>query len=96
MKTSSQKKRLQKELEKIVKGFANHRRIEILELLQQKPELSLIEISDELEVNIKTVGAHTRRLLQSGLVMTRHEGPAVRHTTTKRGKKVLMFLRTLA
>ena len=40
-----------KQLERVVKGFANHRRIEILELLSQSPELSVVDISDKLKIN---------------------------------------------
>ena len=42
-------------LEKIVKGFANHRRIEILALISRQPNLSVLDISDELRVNFKTI-----------------------------------------
>jgi predicted transcriptional regulator len=78
-----------------VKGAANHRRLQILELLERKPELSVIEISDELDVNFKTISEHTRRLAISGLVMKRSEYTAVRHRLTPRGIAVLKFLRTL-
>ena len=82
-------------LEKIVKGFSNHRRIEILNLVHKKPELSLSEISEELKINFKTAGEHVRRLVISGLVIKRHERSSVRHKITKLGKSILMFLRTL-
>lgn len=84
-----------KNLEKIVKGFSNHRRIEILNLLHDKPELSLSEIAEELKINFKTAGEHVRRLVIAGLVIKRHENSSVRHKVTKLGKAVLMFLRTL-
>jgi len=32
-------------LERLVRGFANHRRIEIIELLKRKPELSVAQIA---------------------------------------------------
>lgn len=51
-----------KHLEKIVKGFANHRRIQILNLVSDSPNLSLNEISTRLKINIKTASEHTRRL----------------------------------
>ncbi len=82
-------------LEKIVKGFSNHRRIEILNLIDKKPEMSLSEISDELKINLKTACEHVRRLVISGLVIKRHENNSVRHKITKLGKSILMFLRTL-
>ncbi len=84
-----------RDLEKIVKGFSNHRRIQILELLAKKPELSVFEVADELNINFKTASEHIRRLAAAGLVMKRNEGSAVRHALTSRGNVILMFLRTL-
>ena len=82
-------------LEGIAKGFANHRRIEILTTLAKTPELSLSEIAETLEINMKTAGEHTRRLTIAGLVMKRNAGNAVRHAVTRRGISILKFLRTL-
>ena len=84
-----------RQLERVVKGFANHRRIEIMVLLEKKPELSLIEISDELKINFKTGSEHIRRLAIAGLVMKRNAGASVRHALTNDGKIILKFLRTL-
>ncbi|OHA89155.1 MAG: hypothetical protein A2653_03025 [Candidatus Zambryskibacteria bacterium RIFCSPHIGHO2_01_FULL_43_25] len=84
-----------RELEKIVKGFANHRRIQILELLSNKPELSIFEISDILKVNFKTISQHVSRLANSGLILKRNDGSAVRHKLSSLGKSILMFLRTI-
>jgi len=84
-----------RQLERIVKGFANHRRIEILQLLQKEPELSLVEIAETLKINFKTASEHTRRLALAGLVMKRNEGSAVRHALTRLGTTILKFLRTL-
>ncbi|MEK7502638.1 MAG: winged helix-turn-helix transcriptional regulator [Patescibacteria group bacterium] len=57
-----------RQLERIVKGFANHRRIQIMELVNNNPELSLADISARLKINIKTASEHIRRLAISGLV----------------------------
>jgi DNA-binding transcriptional ArsR family regulator len=84
-----------RKLERIVKGFANHRRIEMLQLLRKSPELSVLDIAEKLRINFKTASEHIARLAIAGLVMKRHDGPAVRHALTKRGKDVLEFLRTL-
>ena len=84
-----------RELEKIVKGFSNHRRIEILELLEKHPELSLIEISTKLKINFKTASEHVRRLAIPGLVFKRNQGNNVIHNLTDRSKTILKFLRTL-
>lgn len=82
-------------MEKIVKGFSNHRRIEILTLLDTKPELSLVNISEELKINFRTASDHLRRLAIAGLILKRNEGNFVRHALSPLGKSVLKFLRTL-
>ncbi|KKW19776.1 MAG: Transcriptional regulator, MarR [Parcubacteria group bacterium GW2011_GWA2_51_10] len=82
-------------LERRVKGFSNHRRIQILELLRKKPELSVEEISEELRINFKTGSEHIRRLAIAGLVLKRNAGHSVRHKLTRRASQVLKFLRTL-
>lgn len=84
-----------RQLERIVKGFSNHRRIEILALLEKKPELSVFEISDALKINFKTGSDHIRRLAIAGLVVKRNEGSMVRHALTKSAKDILKFLRIL-
>lgn len=84
-----------RDLEKIAKGFSNHRRIQVLELLVKQPELSVFEIANELNVNYKTISEHVRRLAIAGLVMKRNAGKDVRHALTNRGKLILTFLRTL-
>jgi predicted transcriptional regulator len=88
------KKKL-RQLERIVKGFANHRRIQILQLLDSSPELSLFEIANTLRINFKTASEHVRRLAIAGLVMKRNEGNMVRHALSDRGKSILKFLRIL-
>ena len=84
-----------RQLERIIKGFANHRRIEILHLLFREPELSVAEISERLNVNFKTISEHIRRLNHAGLVLKRHEGAAARHKLTRQAFLILKFLRTL-
>ncbi len=82
-------------LERVVKGFANHRRIEILDLLKRQPELSVDEVATKLKINIKTASDHIRRLAIAGLVLKRNEGNYVRHKLTDRAESVLKFLRIL-
>ena len=84
-----------RQLERIVKGIANHRRIQILELLFESPELSVIEISDKLRINFKTASEPIRRLAIAGLVLKRNQGTAVRHKLSASGNDILKFLRTL-
>jgi len=82
-------------LERLVRGFSNHRRIEILTLLELKPELSVAEIAEELKINFKTASEHIRRLAIAGLVLKRSESTNVRHALTARGKAILKFLRII-
>jgi len=84
-----------KSLERLVRGFSNHRRIQIMQLLHRKPELSVEDVASELTINPKTASEHIRRLAIAGIVMKRNEGAAVRHRLTDRGIVILKFLRTL-
>ena len=84
-----------RKLERLVKGYANHRRIQIMDLLHSEPELSVEEVADKLSVNFKTISEHIRRLATSGLVLKRSEGNCVRHKLTSRAQSILKFLRIL-
>ena len=84
-----------RQLERIIKGVSNHRRIEILILLDKMPELSLIDIAEAMKINFKTAGEHTRRLVIAGLVWKRNDSKYVRHALSPLGKVILKFLRTL-
>ena len=82
-------------LERIIKGFANHRRLEILALLKREPELSVLDISDRLKIGYENASDHIRRLSIAGLVAKRHEGPSVCHKLTPRAEVILVFCKTL-
>ena len=84
-----------RQLERIVKGFANHRRIQIMELLDNNPELSLVDVSTKLKINIKTASEHIRRLAIPGLVFKRNRGNNVLHKLSPLGLVILKFLRKL-
>jgi len=83
------------QVERIVKGFANHRRIEILELLKKSPEMSLADLSEALKINFRTASDHIRKMAIAGFVVKRSEGLTVRHKITNKGVLVLKFLKTL-
>jgi len=84
-----------RELERIVKGFANHRRLQVLELLNREPELSVQEISEKLKTEFKNISAHINKMAIAGLVMKRNEGNLIRHKLTNRGKSILQFVRII-
>ncbi len=82
-------------IERIVKGFANHRRLQILDLLRRDPELSVEEIASRLKIGYENASDHIRKLAIAGLVLKRHEGRDVRHKLTPRAYNVLTFCKTL-
>ncbi len=88
-------KKTNRQLERIIKGFANHRRLQVLELLYKEPELSVQEISDELKTEFKNISAHINKMAIAGLVMKRNEGNNIRHKLTNRGKSILQFVRII-
>jgi DNA-binding transcriptional ArsR family regulator len=82
-------------LEQIVRGFSNHKRIEILNLLDQNPELSTSEIASELKMTLKLSSAHTKRLIMAGLIMKRSQGKQIRHKLSERGRYILNLIKNL-
>jgi DNA-binding transcriptional ArsR family regulator len=85
----------ERKLEQIVKGFANHRRIQMIRLLEKRADLSLLEVCESLRVGLKAASEHMRKLALAGLVSKRSHGRWVRHRLTPRALHVLSLLRTL-
>ncbi len=81
-----------KELERVMKGCANHRRIQILLLLRKEPELTLDQISTSLDIDFRVASEHIRRLATGELVLKRYAGRYVHHALTSRAKNILTFL----
>ena len=88
-------KKSNRKLERIIKGFANHRRLQILQLLRKEPELSVQEISEKVKSDFKNISSHINKMAISGLLIKRNDFHSVRHKLTKRGNEVLKFVRTL-
>ena len=84
-----------KNLENLIRSFANYRRIQIMEILGERPDLSLQEIAKAVEANLKTVSEHLRRLSTADMVVKNPMGRLVRHKLTDKGMKVLTFLRNI-
>ena len=84
-----------KKLERIIKGIANHRRLQILELVEKEPELSVQEISDKLKSEFKNISAHINKMAIAGLLMKRSDSKSIRHKLTNRGNNILKFVRIL-
>ena len=85
-----------KQLERHFKGVANHRRIAILRLISEKEGISLDNIADDLECNLKTISEHTRRLVQAGLVDKKYQGRTVAHFLSPYGKIFYKFITTFS
>jgi len=84
-----------RKLERTVKGFANHNRLKILELLNSEPELSVSDISQKLKIGYENASDHIRKLAIAGLVMKRNSGPRVLHKLTPRAISILAFCKKL-
>ena len=81
-------------MERHLKGVANHRRIQILLLVAACGPITLESIIETLDANPKTVGEHTRRLTQAGLVNKKYRGKFVEHTLSPYGKVFVRFLKS--
>ncbi len=83
------------QIEYIVKGFANKRRIEIIFLLDENPEMSVSEIADKLPCGFNSTSAHLLKMMATGIIMKRNDQSEVRHALTQRGKAILKQLKQL-
>ena len=82
-----------KQMERHLKGMANHHRIEILLLVAKNAGITLDGIIEILDANAKTIGEHTRRLHQAGLINKKYRGKFVEHTLSPYGKMFVNFLK---
>jgi len=82
-----------RQMERHLKGIANHYRIEILLYISAHEGVTLDEIIEAIKANEKTLGEHTRRLQQAGLINKRYRGKFVEHTLSPYGKTAVNFLK---
>jgi DNA-binding transcriptional ArsR family regulator len=82
-------------VERIVKGFANHRRLQILDLLRKEPELTLEQIAERINAGYMNASDHVRRMAIAGLVLKRQDGLYIRHKLTTRAETILAFCKKL-
>jgi DNA-binding MarR family transcriptional regulator len=87
-------KKKSKQMERHLKGLANHHRIDILLLIAARENITLEDIIKRLDRNGKTIGEHTRRLLQAGLVNKSYRGRFVKHSLSPYGRMFVKFLKT--
>ncbi|MBI4119942.1 MAG: winged helix-turn-helix transcriptional regulator [Parcubacteria group bacterium] len=83
-----------KQMDRHLKGVSNHYRIEILLLIAERNGITLEDIVETLEANEKTIGEHTRRLYQAGLINKKYRGKFVEHGLSPYGKTFIRFLKT--
>ena len=77
-----------------MKGVSNHHRIEILLLIAERHKITLEGIIEQLKGNMKTIGEHTRRLHNAGLINKNYRGRFVEHALTPYGKFFVRFLKS--
>ena len=82
-----------KQMERHLKGMANHYRIAILLLIAEKSKITLETIVENLKANEKTIGEHTRRLVTAELINKDYRGKFVEHTLSPYGKIFVDFLK---
>ena len=82
-------------MEYIVKGFDNKRRIDIIFLLGKKSELSVSDIAEHFEIGFIAMSNHLLKMMSRGIVMKRNDGLRVLHALTKKGEKVVDFLKII-
>lgn len=92
---SKSKLKSAKQMERHLKGVSNHYRIDILLLIAKRPSITLESIVEILDGNEKTIGEHTRRLAQAGLLNKRYRGKFVEHSLSPYGKLFAQFLKSL-
>ncbi len=83
-----------KQMERHLKGMANHYRIEILLLVADRDAMTLEDIADRVGASVKTIGEHTRRLHLAGLIDKKYRGRFVEHHLSPYGKTFVRFLKS--
>ena len=73
----------------IASGLANHRRIEIIRLLQTRGSLCVNEVTNECRIDVATASQHAKRLHEAGLIKKRAVGRRVQLYPTRRAGTLL-------
>ncbi|MFZ2522416.1 MAG: winged helix-turn-helix domain-containing protein [Minisyncoccia bacterium] len=81
-----------KQMERHLKGIANHWRIAILLLVSKEKGASVENIASSLKGNFKTISEHLRRLSGAGLINKNYKGHNVVHSLTPYGERFVKFL----
>ena len=89
-----EKMKTAQQMERHLKGVANHHRIAILLSIALNQNITLEEIIRKLGANEKTIGEHVRRLVIAGLVDKKYRGRFVEHSLSPYGKTFVRFLQS--
>ena len=81
-------------MERHLKGMANHYRIEILLLVAAREAITLEGIVETIGANEKTLGEHTRRFYQAGVVNKKFPGKFRKHSLSWNEKTFVNFLKS--
>lgn len=82
-----------KQIERHIKGVANHRRIEILLLIAGNDGITLDGVIYRCRANPKTIGEHVRRLNNAGLVDKNYSGRFIKLSLSPYGKIFINFIK---
>ncbi len=85
-----------KQMERHLKGMANHYRIDILLHIAAHDGATFGYIFKSLGANEKTIGEHLRRLHIAGLINKKYRGKFVEHTLSPYGKTFVRFLESFS
>jgi len=83
-----------KQLERYFKGAANHHRLEILFLVHKNDGMTLGQIAEDLNQDIKNISQHSHRLVQAGLLNKKYQGAEVIHSLSPYGKRFIEFTKS--
>jgi len=81
-----------KQMERHLKGIANHRRIDVLLLVAREPGIDVETIAEKLSCNYNTLSIHVAKLAQAGLLDKKYKGRRVGHFLTPYGRTFVVFL----
>lgn len=70
-------------------GLSNHRRIEIIRLLQERGNLCVNDVAIECGIDVATASEHAKRLHEAGLIKKRAQGRKVQLYPTRRATSLL-------
>ena len=56
--------------------------------------MTLGQITESLNCNIKTISDHTRRLMHAGLLNKKYQGQEVAHSISPYGKRFIEFIKS--